>query len=143
MSLKVFIFILIVFYQIGCFLSQIAQGQILPDSTLGQESSTVTESRQSGSFFIEGGAKRGDNLFHSFQEFNISTGGAAYFLNPLNANNIFTRITGNNPSNIFGTLGVVGSGNFFFINPNGIIFGEQATLDINGAFVGTTSVSFG
>ncbi len=88
---------------------------------------------------LEGGAIRGNNLFHSFQEFNIDAGRGAYFANPSAIENIFTRVTGANPSEIFGTLGVLGNANLFFLNPNGIIFGDNASLDLNGSFVATTA----
>ena len=97
---------------------------------------------------ITGGAQRGQNLFHSFQEFNVTEGGAVYFSSP-NADiaNILSRVTGNNVSEIFGTLGTSGVSqpNLFLINPNGIIFGENASLDVGGSFVATTadSIQFG
>ncbi|RUT02893.1 hypothetical protein DSM106972_058130 [Dulcicalothrix desertica PCC 7102] len=72
---------------------------------------------------IEGGAQSGNNLFHSFSEFNINTGRGVYFTNPTDVTNIFTRVTGANLSNINGILGVEGNANLFLMNPNGIIFG--------------------
>ncbi|MEL7246132.1 MAG: filamentous hemagglutinin N-terminal domain-containing protein, partial [Cyanobacteria bacterium J06573_2] len=77
--------------------------------------------------------------FHSFQEFNINNGQSVYFNNPSGIENILTRVTGKNASNIFGTLGVDGAANLFLINPNGIVFGENARLDLGGSFVGTTA----
>jgi len=84
-------------------------------------------------------------LFHSFEEFNLPTGSSAYFADPGVAN-IFSRVTGNNPSAIFGTLGVTGGdANLFLLNPNGIMFGEGAALDLNGSFFATTAdqIQFG
>ena len=116
------------------------QAQIVPDKTLGAESSQIN--RVNGTRDrIEGGATRGSNLFHSFKEFSISEGRAAYFANPAAIRTIFSRVTGNNPSKIFGTLGVEGDANLFFINPNGIIFGANARLDVRGSFIGSTADS--
>ncbi|KMW70037.1 hypothetical protein WN50_38370 [Limnoraphis robusta CS-951] len=88
---------------------------------------------------IDGGAVRGSNLFHSFQEFNIREGRGAYFSNPDNIINILTRVTGGNISEILGTLGVLGNANLFLINPAGIVFGPNARLDVGGSFFATTA----
>ena len=121
-----------------------AFSQITPDNTLGAESSVVN-TRDATSESIDGGAVRGQNLFHSFQEFNVDAGRGAYFANPDAVTNIFSRVTGGNPSNILGTLGVDGAANLFLINPNGIIFGQGASLDVQGSFTATTAdgVEFG
>lgn len=119
-----------------------AFAQITPDTTLGSENSRVTSTGAVDS--IDGGAIRGANLFHSFQEFNANEGRSAYFSNPAGIENILTRVTGANPSNILGTLGVAGGNvNLFLINPNGIIFGPNARLDVGGSFVGTTANAIG
>ncbi|MEA5469723.1 filamentous hemagglutinin N-terminal domain-containing protein [Spirulina sp. 06S082] len=122
---------------LGSLYSLPSLSQIVPDRTLGTENSRFVPQ----SFFdsIAGGAVRGENLFHSFSEFNVSEGQQVYFTNPDNINNILTRVTGNNISQILGTLGVNGNANLYFINPNGIYFGEKARLDINGSFWAGTS----
>ncbi len=112
--------------------------QIIPDNTLGNENSLVN-SIDEQVHLIEGGAIRDSNLFHSFFEFNIGEGNSAYFANPAGIANIFSRITGSNPSDLMGTLGVLGNANLFFLNPNGIIFGPNARLDVSGSFVGSTA----
>lgn len=112
--------------------------QVIPDRTLGTESSTVNSIDELRSR-IEGGAIRGENLFHSFSEFSIQEGLEVYFANPEEISNIFSRVTGNNISEIFGTLGVEGTANLFLINPNGIVFGENATVDMGGSFIVTTA----
>lgn len=117
--------------------SPAAIAQLAPDRTLGSEQSTI---RNAGTrALIEGGARRGSNLFHSFEQFNINDGQRIYFANPNGVANIISRVTGRNTSNILGTLGVEGNANLFFLNPNGIVFGQNATLDIQGSFVATTA----
>ncbi|MBX9254585.1 filamentous hemagglutinin N-terminal domain-containing protein [Desmonostoc muscorum CCALA 125] len=125
-----------------------ALAQITPDSTLGTESSVITPNvniKGAGADQIDGGAITGSNLFHSFSEFNVKDGQRVYFSNPAGINNILGRVTGNNPSNILGTLGVNGNANLFLINPNGIIFGQNARLDLGGSFVASTAnaIKFG
>jgi len=121
-----------------------ALAQIVPDTTLGAESSIVAPNVTINGFSsdrIDGGAIRGANLFHSFREFNVGEGRGAYFTNPTGIENILSRVTGNVSSTILGRLGVLGSANLFLINPNGIIFGPNASLDINSSFVGSTASS--
>ncbi|MEQ8462308.1 beta strand repeat-containing protein [Coleofasciculus sp. E1-EBD-02] len=113
------------------------QAQLIPDNTLGTENSIV--SPQGARDLIEGGAKRGSNLFHSFTEFNVNLDQQVYFANPDGIANILTRVTGDNLSNIFGTLGVDGNANLFLLNPNGILFGADAQLDVAGSFVASTA----
>jgi filamentous hemagglutinin family protein len=118
--------------------------QIIPDNTLGNEGSVVSpdvEIKGEPGDRIDGGAVRGANLFHSFQQFNIGDGQRVYFANPTGIDNILSRVTGNNVSNILGTLGVNGSANLFLINPNGIIFGKNASLDVGGSFLGSSADS--
>jgi filamentous hemagglutinin family protein len=116
----------------------------IADDTLGAESSVVTPTSPQADR-IDGGAIRGANLFHSFSQFNIGEGREAYFANPSGIENILSRVTGGDASRIFGKLGVLGNANLFLINPNGIIFGKNASLDVRGSFVGTTAnaIAFG
>ncbi|MBE9041282.1 S-layer family protein, partial [Oscillatoriales cyanobacterium LEGE 11467] len=115
-----------------------AIAQLIPDDTLGGESSIVTP-LDGLVDRIDGGAVRGGNLFHSFGEFNIDAGRGAFFDNPAAIENILTRVTGPNPSNIFGTLGVLGDANLFLVNPSGIVFGPDARLDVGGSFFASTA----
>ena len=122
----------------------IVQAQIIPDNTLGSENSVVTPNviiNGIDSDRIDGGAVRGSNLFQSFQEFNVGEGRGAYFSNPAGITDIFSRVTGGNISQILGTLGVSGNANLYFLNPNGILFGPNARLDVKGSFLATTADS--
>ncbi|PSN10338.1 hypothetical protein C7271_26125, partial [filamentous cyanobacterium CCP5] len=118
-----------------------ASAQLIPDSTLGTESSVVGNSPVQGAAaeLVEGGATRGSNLFHSFADFNVGDLQRVYFANPAGILDIYTRVTGSNSSSILGTLGVDGSANLFLLNPNGIIFGPNAQIDIAGSFTASTA----
>ncbi len=82
----------------------------------------------------------GNNLFHSFSQFDVAQGETATFSGPKNIQNILTRVTGGNPSSIDGTIrSTIDGANLFLMNPNGVIFGSNAQLDVSGSFVATTA----
>lgn len=112
--------------------------QVLPDATLGAEGSIVTP-LDANTDRIDGGALQNSLLFHSFEGFSIPEGHGVYFANPVGVNRIFSRVTGADPSRLFGTLGVLGEADLLFLNPNGILFGPNAQLDLRGAFTATTA----
>ncbi|MGR3276670.1 two-partner secretion domain-containing protein [Acaryochloris marina NIES-2412] len=124
---------------IGCLATAgPTQAQITPDSTT---SSNVTPS---GNIFeIFGGTTAGRNLFHSFTNFSVLEGDVARFINNNSTiQNVISRVTGSSISEIFGHLEAGGSApnfNLFLLNPNGIIFGPSASLNLNGSFVATTA----
>ena len=92
-------------------------------------------------FAITKGTASGQNLFHSFQQFDLPSGRATFDV-PGGIQNILTRVTGGNASLIQGQLAVNGA-NLYFMNPSGVIFGQGASLNVSGAFVTTTANGIG
>ncbi|MEL6468134.1 MAG: S-layer family protein [Cyanobacteria bacterium J06623_4] len=82
------------------------------------------------------------NLFHSFAAFSLTPADTVTFLATPSIQNIITRITGDRPSDINGTLQVANSeANFFLINPAGITFGPDAQTQLLGSFMASTAES--
>ena len=126
-----------------CFLT-LGHAQISPPITSSGLNTVVTTNGNVHS--ITGGTRPGNgtNLFHSFGEFGVPTNNIANFLNEtpnLATSNILGRVTGGNPSNIFGTLQTTefGNANLFLMNPAGIVFGTNATLNVGGSVTFTTA----
>ncbi|MBD2355127.1 S-layer family protein [Tolypothrix sp. FACHB-123] len=118
-----------------------AYAQVTSDGT----ANTIVNSSDN-KFTILNGINQGNNLFHSFSNFSVPTGGTATFdlVNTPNITSIFSRVTGGNISQIDGLINTINSNNsvsLFLLNPAGIVFGPNASLNIGGAFVGTTATS--
>jgi filamentous hemagglutinin family protein len=118
---------------------------ITPTTGAGNLRTTVTPSGHV--YGITGGTSVGNNLYHSFAQFSIGTGDIAQYQttnlvpNP-SMQNILSRVTGGTPSSIFGTIDSVTyypNANFFFLNPAGILFGPNATINVGGMVAFTTA----
>ncbi|WP_442927821.1 beta strand repeat-containing protein, partial [Microcoleus sp. A003_D6] len=130
-------------WEIGLFApSQTAKAQITP-ATDG----TNTQITPSGNQFnINGGQQSGDgtNLFHSFQEFGLTQGQTANFISNPNIRNILGRVVGGDASLINGIIQITGgNSNLFLMNPAGIVFGANSSLNIPGSFTATTATGIG
>ncbi len=123
--------------------------------TAGVVTISATTVPVAGTYIIDGATNgtvnsSGTTLFFSFSQFGIGAGDTALFqcFSCTGVTNVISRVTGVNPSNINGTLtstigiGSIGSvsfpftpANFWFFNPNGVILGSNAVVDIGGSFV--------
>jgi filamentous hemagglutinin family protein len=120
------------FLVISMSLSTMLPAEIVLDGTLGAKGALVGPH-----FLIEEtmGQQFEGNLFHSFESFTINMGESATFMGSDFVTNIISRVTGNQVSFINGLLrSEMPSANLYFLNPNGFLFGDQATLDIQGGF---------
>jgi filamentous hemagglutinin family protein len=80
------------------------------------------------------GQQVGGNLFHSFGTFSIPTGASATFSGPSSVNNIIGRVTDGQVSQIDGTLrSTISGASLYLLNPAGVLFGENARLDVPGS----------
>ncbi|MDY7014821.1 MAG: DUF4347 domain-containing protein, partial [Cyanobacteriota bacterium] len=95
---------------------------------------------------IAGGTLSGDgaNLFHSFDQFGLSNAQIANFLSNPQIQNILGRVIGGDPSIINGVIQITGgNSNLYLMNPAGIIFGQQASLNVPADFFATTATGIG
>ena len=124
-------------------LSSASHAQVTPDTSAQGNLGTVVTAGPN--FDITGGTRPGNgtNLFHGFESFSLGASEIANFINDsgLPTSNILSRVTGGNPSNIFGTIQTTGfpGANLFLINPAGILFGPTAQLNVEGSFHATTA----
>ena len=102
--------------------------------------------QQENQYDITGGTQAGQNLFHSFYDFGLNTGETANFISPsTDIANILGRVTSGNPSLINGLIQISGGGspNLFLMNPAGMVFGADASLNLPGSFTATTATGIG
>jgi filamentous hemagglutinin family protein len=110
----------------------VSWAQITLDGSLGPRGPLTGRNYRIGA---ELGQLRGSNLFHSFGEFNVPTGGSATFIGPNTIANIVGRVTGGQLSSIDGRLrSEIAGANLYLLNPSGVLFGPNASLDVSGSF---------
>jgi len=132
-----------ILYLVLALVSTITHAEAVPDGSLGP-----ADALQGPDYVINQdlGRTAGNNLFHSFETFNVNTGESATFFSSPSIENIISRVTGDQASWIDGPLrgrlpgtDALSSANLYFLNPNGIIFGPNASLDIGGSFHASTA----
>jgi len=111
--------------------------EVTLDGTLGQRANLLGPNYLIGADL---GRQHGGNLFHSFKDFNLNSSESATFSGPNSVSNIISRVTGGNPSNIDGLIrSIIPNADFYFLNPNGIMFGPNTRLDVQGSFHASTA----
>ena len=86
------------------------------------------------------GRQIGGNLFHSFQDFNLNSAESATFSGPNSISTILSRVIDGNSSTIDGNIrSTIPNADMYFLNPYGIVFGENAKLDVQGSFHASTA----
>jgi filamentous hemagglutinin family protein len=115
-----------------------ANAQIVPAA----DGTGTTTQQNNNRIDISGGqtAAGGANLFHSFSQFNVSPSQIANFISNPNIQNILGRVNGGDASFINGMLQITGgNANLFLMNPSGIVFGANASLNLPASFTATTA----
>jgi len=111
--------------------------QITTDGSLGPSLNIQGPDYQIGPDL---GQQLGGNLFHSFKDFNLQRLESATFSGPNHIQNVISRVTGGNPSNIDGLFrSTIPGADVYFLNPYGIMFGPNAQLDVQGSFHASTA----
>ncbi|MBE9563374.1 MAG: filamentous hemagglutinin N-terminal domain-containing protein, partial [Proteobacteria bacterium] len=122
---------------ISVIISLSINAEVITDGTLGQNINLPGPDFQITSDL---GQQHGGNLFHSFQDFNLNSLESATFSGSNSINNIISRVSGGNPSNINGLIrSTIPNADMYFLNPYGIIFGPNAKLDVFGSFHTSTA----
>ncbi|NES21059.1 MAG: filamentous hemagglutinin N-terminal domain-containing protein, partial [Symploca sp. SIO3E6] len=131
------------FSLLGAVGSKPLQAQSISTSSDGTNTTVTVDGDQ---YNITGGTLSGDgaNLFHSFQEFGLSNGEIANFLSTPQIRNILGRVVGGDASVINGLIQQTGgNANLFLLNPAGIVFGQDASLNLPASFTATTANGIG
>jgi filamentous hemagglutinin len=79
------------------------------------------------------------NAILNWQSFNISADGAVRFQQPTATSVALNRIYQQSPSSIFGSLSA--NGQVYLINPNGIVFGQTAKVNVSGLIASSLGIS--
>jgi filamentous hemagglutinin family protein len=113
-------------------LPALSQSQIILDGSLGPRGPLTGPNYRIDANL---GQIRGSNLFHSFGQFNVRTDESATFAGPNTITNVVGRVTGGEPSLIDGRLrSEIAGASLFLLNPNGVMFGPKASLEVSGSF---------
>jgi len=75
----------------------------------------------------------------NWQSFSIGAGETVNFQQPSSKSVTLNRVTGNDPSAIYGSLNA--NGTVMLVNPNGVVFGPSSRVDVGGLVASTANIS--
>jgi len=132
--------LVISFVSVFLLLNTNLYAQVVTDGTLESKLGKTNLPGPDFRIVPELGEQHDGNLFHSFEVFDLHANESATFSGPTNVENILARVTGGQPSLIDGTLrSEIPNANLYLLNPNSILFGRNASLDISGSFHASTA----
>ena len=114
----------------ACF-GSVQANPVAPQVVAGQASF-----QQQGNVFTVTNAP---NTIINWQSFSVNANEVTRFLQQGADSKVLNRITGQDPSRILGTL--QSNGQVFLINPNGILFGKDARIDVQGLAASSLGLS--
>ena len=79
------------------------------------------------------------NVAINWQSFGIKAGESVQFVQPGSSSVALNRVIGSDPSSILGSLS--SNGKVFLVNPNGILFGQGASVNVGGLVASTLAIS--
>jgi len=83
--------------------------------------------------------QRTDKLVTQWQDFNVQNGQSVTFKQPSSTSIALNRVVGVNGSQIHGQINA--NGRVFLINPNGVVFGSKAQVNVGGLVASTQNLS--
>lgn len=118
------------------FLAFGSAGYALPTSGVVTAGSATINSNGAGNLIIN---QTSPNATLNWQSFSVGTAESVKFVQP-NSNSVaINRVLGSDPSRILGSL--FANGKVFLVNPNGILFGKDASVNVGGLVASTLDLT--